>query len=333
MDNYNNSSKPNKGTNPIVSKGFIIFVIIALLIDGVVLLLTMRNSAEETVGEFSNDTVAVEGINESIQEDETVNEDMTSKEETTTVARWKKYMLTGNLTDDKGKYPIELTFVVDEQANEISNAIYTNVNLGGKIRMSGEMSGDNFIFTGKDGRNKFRMTFDKYSYRGVATDGPKKLELIFNSTGIFGLDSPPKDDNTDMQLSTENVKEENIETEETSIPDQQAIVSDDNLYAVSDVNVAPQFLNGGHAGLMQYIAQNIQYPNSGGNIQGRVVVRFVIEKNGSVSDLQVEKSLNEAFDKEACRVVETTNGKWQPAQKNGNAVRTTYTLPITFRAN
>ena len=153
MDNYSNSGKSNKGTNPIVSKGFIIFVIIAFLIDGVVLLLTMRNNAEETVGEFSNDTVAVEGINESIQEDETVNEDMTSKEETTKVARWKKYMLTGNLTDDKGKYPIELTFVVDEQANEISNAIYTNVNLGGKIRMSGEMSGDNFIFTGKDGRH------------------------------------------------------------------------------------------------------------------------------------------------------------------------------------
>ena len=65
-------------------------------------------------------------------------------------------------------------------------------------------------------------------------------------------------------------------------------------------------------------------------IQGRVVTTFVVERDGSISDVKVIKSVDPSLDKEAVRVVKSMP-KWNPGKQNGAAVRVKFTLPVTFR--
>ena len=89
---------------------------------------------------------------------------------------------------------------------------------------------------------------------------------------------------------------------------------------------------GGMSALMQYLNKHIKYPvvAEENGIQGRVIVTFVVEKNGSITDVQVVKSVDPSLDKEAVRVVKSMPN-WIPGKQNGSAVRVKYTLPVTFR--
>ena len=89
---------------------------------------------------------------------------------------------------------------------------------------------------------------------------------------------------------------------------------------------------GGQKALMEYLAANVQYPESMGDTcaQGRVVVSFVVERNGSIAEPKVVKSVHPALDEEALRVVNAMP-KWIPGSQNGERVRTRYTIPITFK--
>ncbi|MBQ8065607.1 MAG: energy transducer TonB [Prevotella sp.] len=89
---------------------------------------------------------------------------------------------------------------------------------------------------------------------------------------------------------------------------------------------------GGPAALMQFLSSNIKYPvvAEENGIQGRVVCTFVVEKDGSITDVRVVKSVDPSLDKEAMRVVKSMP-KWIPGKQNGSAVRVKYTVPVTFR--
>lgn len=91
---------------------------------------------------------------------------------------------------------------------------------------------------------------------------------------------------------------------------------------------------GGNAALMNYLSQNIKYPviAEENGIQGRVVVQFVVGKDGHISDVRVAKSVDPSLDKEAVRVVRSMP-RWIPGKQNGQAVTVRYTLPVTFRLN
>ncbi|MBQ7451253.1 MAG: energy transducer TonB [Prevotella sp.] len=91
---------------------------------------------------------------------------------------------------------------------------------------------------------------------------------------------------------------------------------------------------GGNAALMNYLSQNIKYPviAEENGIQGRVIVQFVVGKDGHISDVRVAKSVDPSLDKEAVRVVRGMP-KWIPGKQNGQAVTVRYTLPVTFRLN
>lgn len=97
------------------------------------------------------------------------------------------------------------------------------------------------------------------------------------------------------------------------------------------VEQMPQF-PGGNAELLKYIANNIKYPTiaAENNIQGRVVVRFVVSKDGSISDVTVLRSLDASCDREAMRVVKSMP-KWIPGMQNGRAVPVYFTLPVVFK--
>jgi protein TonB len=89
---------------------------------------------------------------------------------------------------------------------------------------------------------------------------------------------------------------------------------------------------GGPSALMQFLSSNIKYPvvAEENGVQGRVVCTFVVERDGSITDVRVIKSVDPSLDKEAVRVVKSMP-KWIPGKQNGSAVRVKYTVPVTFR--
>lgn len=88
---------------------------------------------------------------------------------------------------------------------------------------------------------------------------------------------------------------------------------------------------GGGVELINWLKENVQYPENARNmnIQGTVVVKFVVEKDGSISQPKIESSVHEMLDEEALRLVKSMP-KWTPAKNNGMPCRSHYLLPIQF---
>ena len=89
---------------------------------------------------------------------------------------------------------------------------------------------------------------------------------------------------------------------------------------------------GGDQKLMEYVAKNIKYPQIAREtgIQGRVFVSFVVEPDGSVSNVKVLRGIGGGCDEEAMRVVKSMP-KWKPGKQRGKAVRVSYMLPVNFK--
>ena len=89
---------------------------------------------------------------------------------------------------------------------------------------------------------------------------------------------------------------------------------------------------GGQNALFEYLSKNIKYPvvAEENGVQGRVIVTFVVERDGSITDVKVAKSVDPSLDKEAMRVVRSMP-HWIPGKQNGSAVRVKFTVPVTFR--
>ena len=103
----------------------------------------------------------------------------------------------------------------------------------------------------------------------------------------------------------------------------------DNVF--DEVDEMPQF-PGGMASMMQYLSQNIRYPQDAreAGAQGRVIVSFIVEKDGSISNARVAKSTYSSLDEEALRVV-SAMPNWMPGKQDGQAVRVKYSVPVSFR--
>lgn len=95
------------------------------------------------------------------------------------------------------------------------------------------------------------------------------------------------------------------------------------------VEQMPSYPGGAYA-LMEFLADNIKYPSTCENIQGKVVCTFYVEEDGSVSDINVVKSVHPQLDAEAVRVLSLMS-KWTPGKRNGEFTKVKYTLPVTFR--
>ena len=120
----------------------------------------------------------------------------------------------------------------------------------------------------------------------------------------------------------------NVEDDEDDIVEEPRRPSNHVFDVVEEM---PQY-PGGNAALMEFLGNNIKYPvvAEENGIQGRVVVTFVIERDGSVTDVKVEKSVDPSLDKEAIRVVKSMP-RWIPGKQDGSPVRVKYTMPVTFK--
>ena len=113
--------------------------------------------------------------------------------------------------------------------------------------------------------------------------------------------------------------------------DKGNITLGDKSKALDVVEVMPQF-RGGDQAVMEYLRNAIKYPPVAeeNGIQGRVVCTFVIERDGSITDVKVVRSVDPLLDKEAVRVIKSMP-RWIPGKQNGSSVRVNFTLPITFK--
>lgn len=113
------------------------------------------------------------------------------------------------------------------------------------------------------------------------------------------------------------------------VPDKGGDEEAEQIFTV--VEVQPEF-PGGFAALNKYLSQNIVYPQiaADNGVHGKVIVGFVVEKDGSISQIKVLRGVDPELDKEAMRVVKSMP-KWKPGQQQGRAVRARFTLPVTFQ--
>ena len=89
---------------------------------------------------------------------------------------------------------------------------------------------------------------------------------------------------------------------------------------------------GGPAALQAFLSSNTKYPvvAQENGVQGRVIVSFVVERDGSITDVRVVRSVDPSLDREASRVVRSIP-RWSPGKQNGSTVRVKYTVPVVFR--
>lgn len=89
---------------------------------------------------------------------------------------------------------------------------------------------------------------------------------------------------------------------------------------------------GGPSALMEWLSNNVKYPvvAQENGVQGRVVVSFVVERDGSITDVKVVRGVDPSLDREASRVVRAMP-RWIPGKQNGSAVRVKYNVPVAFR--
>ena len=163
----------------------------------------------------------------------------------------------------------------------------------------------------------------------------KKDELVKEENQVKQMDKLDEK----VAVGTENkegVKDRTIESVRNEIavaapPPPPAPKPEVSTKVFDVVEEMPSF-PGGNGALMSYLASNIKYPvvAQENGVQGRVIVSFVVERDGSISDVKVARSVDPSLDREAQRVVKSMP-KWKPGKQNGSAVRVKYTVPVVFR--
>ena len=156
---------------------------------------------------------------------------------------------------------------------------------------------------------------------------------------------PPPPPPAVQEVEVLNVVEDNVETEtievSTEETEQEVVIAapveapveeeeEEVVFVV--VESMPEF-PGGQQALFKYLSENVKYPviAQENGIQGRVICQFVVNKDGSIVDVEVVRSGGDpSLDKEAIRVIKTMP-KWKPGKQRGKPVRGKYTVPVNFK--
>lgn len=144
-------------------------------------------------------------------------------------------------------------------------------------------------------------------------------EIMKSGAAVGAFDVVGNDESGEVLKAKEVIAQEPVKPKE----------EDNKVFDV--VEQMPSY-PGGMGELMAFLSKNIKYPviAEENGIQGRVICTFVVERDGSITDVKVAKSVDPSLDKEAMRVIKSMP-HWIPGKQNGSAVRVKYTLPVTFR--
>lgn len=146
----------------------------------------------------------------------------------------------------------------------------------------------------------------------------KNQEDVLNNEAAVGA--------VDITEGTNDLNKIAIKEEVIAAP-----VVEDEPVSIAMVEQKPEFA-GGEAAMYKWLGDNIVYPAVAAEegVQGRVVVEFVVGKDGSITNVRVVRPRHPALDKEAVRVIKAMP-KWIPGRNNGQPVKVTYTLPVSFK--
>ena len=152
-------------------------------------------------------------------------------------------------------------------------------------------------------------------------EAPKLEEIIEIAENDEDIEETTIDASDDIQAAVE-VKYTPVEVEEEEVEEQQ-------IFQV--VEEMPEF-PGGMAECMKWLSKNMKYPqiSQENGVQGRVIVQFVVNADGTIVDPVVVRGVDPYLDKEALRVIGLMP-KWKPGKQRGKEVRVKYTLPVMFR--
>lgn len=117
----------------------------------------------------------------------------------------------------------------------------------------------------------------------------------------------------------------------TTVSAQKTVVAQKNQQVFDVVEQMPEY-PGGIQALLDYLMESVKYPEDAEKqkIEGRVIAIFVVETDGSISNVEVVKPVFPSLDAEAVRVL-SAMPKWTPGKQSGKAVRVKYTVPINFQ--
>lgn len=146
-------------------------------------------------------------------------------------------------------------------------------------------------------------------------------QLMDTKTAIGALDVKGNSDQGEIMKVTQRVADEPVKEDKPEV--------ENKVFDV--VEQMPSFPGGPNA-LNQYLSNNVKYPvvAQENGVQGRVVVSFVVERDGSITDVKVVRSVDPSLDREASRVV-SSMPKWIPGKQNGSPVRVKYNVPVSFK--
>ena len=171
------------------------------------------------------------------------------------------------------------------------------------------------VTTQADGSFEFKAS-PKAKLLFLYQDGNKKKGISFTDERL------PKENKTNWTI-VYNEKWNEVMQSDPGTPDNP-------IFEV--VEHMPEFTGGGMPALMEYLSKNIKYPEAAmkKGIQGRGIVQFVVEKDGSITNVKILRGVDPELDKEAVRVV-SAMPKWKPGTQRGEAVRVRFTVPVMFR--
>lgn len=168
------------------------------------------------------------------------------------------------------------------------------------------------------------------NFDGVEFADIESMEEVFVMSDIDiedTSDSSDWDNDSQMKVSVRDIEERGIDIkEEESLDD----TVDKPYTLVEQMPVYP----GGEGAMNKFVKENLRYPVTAQEegIQGRVNIRFIVEKDGTISNVNILRGIDSKCDKEAVRLVKSFP-KWVPGKQNGNVVRVCYTMPIKFYLN
>ena len=177
-------------------------------------------------------------------------------------------------------------------------------------------------------------TYKNYSnYKDKKLDGKLK-EWYENGQLHKDMDYKAGKKNGKLLTYWDNGKAKRIDLYENDKLIEGKCLNSDGIEAIHyDYEKMPEF-PGGINELMQYLVKETKYPNKSRRkgVEGRVLVNFIVNRNGAISDIRIVESVNDELDQEAMRVVRRMP-KWEPGMEDGEAVRFALNLPIKFRLN
>jgi protein TonB len=146
-------------------------------------------------------------------------------------------------------------------------------------------------------------------------------------------EEPPKvEEIKDKKLGDETIKgdpDAELTVEPVGNGPSQVVEEDNNIYNTAGIEVKPDF-PGGLDKFYKFIGKNFQTPEEEG-LSGKIFVTFVVEKDGSLTDIKVLRDIGYGTGKEAIRVLKSCP-RWNPGEQNGKKVRVLYSLPITIQS-